>query len=71
MKSYPESKALKVLPLGSCANVKEHIMYEKQRRVLARRAELMNGYLSRSRGPGGMQLDPVLRSHFGLEEPKR
>jgi hypothetical protein len=70
MKSYPESKTLKVLPLGSCANVEEHIMYEKQRRVLARRAELMNGYLSRSRGPGGMQLDPVLRAHLGLEEPK-
>jgi hypothetical protein len=70
MKSYPESKTLKVLPLGSCANVEEQIMYEKQRRVLARRAELMNGYVSRRGGPGGMQLDPVLRSHLGLEEPK-
>lgn len=70
MKSYPESKPLNVLPLGSCANVEEQIMYGKQRRELTRRAELMNGYLSRSRGPGGMQLDPVLRSHLGLEEPK-
>jgi hypothetical protein len=70
MKSYPESKTLKVLPLGSCANLEEQIMYEKQRRVLARRSDLMKGYLSRRGGPGGMQLDPMLRCHLGLEEPK-
>ena len=46
------------------------MMYGNQRRELARRGELMKGYLARRGGPGGMQLDPVLRSHLGLEEPK-
>jgi hypothetical protein len=68
MKSYPESETLRVLPLGGCGSAEAEMMYGKQRRELARRGELMNGYLARRGGPGGTQLDPVLRSHLGLDK---
>lgn len=71
MNSYLGLDNRKVLPLGSCANVEAELMYGKQRRELARRGDLMKGYMARGMRDGnGQKLDPVLRAHLGLEEPK-
>ena len=43
------------------------MMYGTQRRELARRGDLMKGYISRGGREGnGQHLDPVLRAHLGL-----
>jgi len=65
-----DCETLKVLPLGSCGGVEAETMYGNQRRELARRGDLMKGYISRGcREGNGQQLDPVLRAHLGLDEP--
>lgn len=71
MKSYPESKTLKVLPLGCCGAEDARKLYGAQQRLeLQRRGEFVRGYLAQGSRRGGVQLDPVLRFHLGLEEPK-
>ena len=70
MKSSLKSENVKVLPLGSCGGVDAELMYGNQRRELARRGDLMKGYISRGGREGnGQQLDAVLRAHLGLDKP--
>ena len=70
MNTYPESETLKTLPLGSCGAEDARKLYGAQRLELQRRGEFVRGYSARGGGREGVQLDPVLRFHLGLEEPK-
>lgn len=69
MKTDREPESLKVLPLGSCGAEDAQKLYGTQRLELQRRGEFVRGYLAQGSRRGGVQLDPVLRFHLGLEEP--
>jgi len=73
MSTFHEPGHLLELPLHSAGAGDAARLFHHQRGVLERRAEYVRARLARDREAGrgnraGDELDPVLRSHLGLEQ---